>query len=79
MVMKAVEVMGTVNEQGQLCLDTPLAVTEKTRVKIIVLLSEDEDEELTESAQKSFRQGWQDAMTGNTLPVCQLWEGIDAE
>jgi hypothetical protein len=68
--MKAVEIMGTVNEQGQLCLDTPLSVTTNTRVKIIVLLSE--EEELTESAQESFRQGWQDVMTGNTLPVSQL-------
>jgi hypothetical protein len=73
--MKAVEIMGTVNEQGQLCLDTPLSVTTNTRVKIIVLLSEEEDEELTESAQESFRQGWQDVLTGNTLPVSQLWEG----
>lgn len=76
--MKAVEIMGTVNEQGQLCLDTPLSVTTNTRVKIIVLVSEDEDRELTESARESFRQGWQDAMTGNTFPVSQLWEGIDA-
>ncbi|NJL51569.1 MAG: hypothetical protein HC930_03980 [Hydrococcus sp. SU_1_0] len=75
--MKAVEIMGTVNEQGQLCLDTPLSVTTNTRVKIIVLLSE--EEELTESARESFRQGWQDAMSGKTLPVSQLWEGIDAE
>jgi hypothetical protein len=77
--MKALEIMGTVNEQGQLCLDTPLSVTTNTRVKIIVLLSEEEDEELTESARESFRQGWKDAMTGKTLPVSQLWEGIDAE
>jgi hypothetical protein len=52
--MKAVEIMGTVNEQGQLCLDTPLSVTTNTRVKIIVLLFEEEDEELTESAQESY-------------------------
>ena len=31
------------------------------------------------SAEESFRQGWQEAMTGNTLPVSQLWDGIDAE
>lgn len=30
-------------------------------------------------AEESFRQGWQEAMTGNTIPVAQLWEGIDAE
>ncbi|MDJ0702468.1 MAG: hypothetical protein QNJ46_04230 [Leptolyngbyaceae cyanobacterium MO_188.B28] len=30
-------------------------------------------------AEESFRQGWQEAMTGNTIPVSQLWDGIDAE
>ena len=77
--MKAVEVMGTVNEEGQLCLDKPLTANKYTRVKVIVLLSDEDDEELTESAKEDFRQGWQDAITGNTLPVSRLWEGIDAE
>ena len=31
------------------------------------------------TAEESFSQGWQEAMTGNTLPVSQLWDGIDAE
>ena len=80
--MKAIEVMATVNEQGQLSLDQPLAMDKYTRVRVIVLLSESEevpDEEPLESAQEGFRQGWYDAMTGNTLPVSQLWEGIDAD
>ncbi len=80
--MKAIEVMGTVNEQGQLSLDQPLTVDKHTRVRVIVGLTENEevqDEELLESAQESFRQGWYDAMTGNTLPVSQLWQGIDAD
>ena len=76
---KVVEVMGTVDKQGQLFLDNPLSVKEDTRVKVIVLVSEKEDEELTESATDSFVQGWDDAMKGNTFPVSQLWEGIDAE
>ncbi|WP_414584129.1 hypothetical protein [Scytonema sp. PCC 10023] len=84
--MKAIEIMGTVDEQGQLSLDVPLSVDKHTRVRVIVLLPEEvekennqEDEEISESAAESFRQGWYDAMTGNTLPVSQLWEGIDAE
>jgi hypothetical protein len=84
--MKAIEVMGTVDEQGQLSLDVPLTVDQRTRVRVIVLLPEkadkendQEDEGISESAVESFRQGWYDAMTGNTLPVSQLWEGIDAE
>jgi len=31
------------------------------------------------TAEASFRQGWQEAMTGQTRPVSELWEGIDAE
>lgn len=26
----------------------------------------------------SFRQGWQEASTGQTLPISELWEDIDA-
>ena len=31
------------------------------------------------SADDSFRQGWQEAMTGETMPIDELWDGIDAE
>lgn len=41
--MKAIEVTGTVNSQGQLSLDKPLTVTEHTRVRVIVLLAEEQD------------------------------------
>jgi len=27
----------------------------------------------------SFRQGWKELMAGQTKPVSDLWEGIDAE
>lgn len=27
----------------------------------------------------SFRQGWQEAQQGHSLPVSTLWDGIDAE
>jgi len=30
-------------------------------------------------AEASFRQGWKEALSGNTRPVSELWEGIDAE
>lgn len=80
--MKAFEVMGTVDEQGQVYLDIPLGVDKDTRVKVIVLLSDegegendDDDEVISESARESFRQGWYDVMRGNVLPVSELWEG----
>ncbi|MGB5973178.1 MAG: hypothetical protein WBG38_07655 [Nodosilinea sp.] len=31
------------------------------------------------SAEESFRQGWHEAMTGQTIPLSELWNGIDAE
>jgi hypothetical protein len=31
------------------------------------------------SAEMSFRQGWQEVVTGETRPVSELWEGIDAD
>lgn len=79
--MKEIEVMGTVNEQGQLSLDQPLTITKNTRVRVIVLLTENEEvqDEVLESAEESFRQGWYDAIIGNTLPVSQLWQGINAD
>ena len=30
-------------------------------------------------AEASFRQGWKEALAGETSPVSELWEGIDAE
>jgi hypothetical protein len=30
-------------------------------------------------AEESFRQGWQEAMHGETMPISDLWVGIDAQ
>ena len=30
------------------------------------------------SAELSFRQGWEEAMNGELLPLDELWEGINA-
>lgn len=29
------------------------------------------------SAEESYRQGWQEALRGEVLPVAELWAGID--
>jgi hypothetical protein len=79
--MKAIEVNGTVNPQGQLSLDKPLAITKQSRVRVIILVPEEvdaQDDELV-TATESFRKGWYDAMSGNTIPISQLWDGIDAD
>ncbi len=44
------------------------------RVRVIVLPSE-----ASGSPEDSFRQGWYEAMTGQTISLSELWEGIDAE
>ena len=30
-------------------------------------------------AEECFREGWQDGLHGNTIPLSELWDGIDAE
>lgn len=30
------------------------------------------------SAEESFLQGWQETLDNETLPISELWEGIDA-
>jgi hypothetical protein len=79
--MKALKVMATINEQGQLTLDRPLVTNKNSRVEVIVLIPEaaeiDEDDRPNEEILADFRQAWQEAMTGKTIPVAQLWEGIE--
>ncbi len=52
-IVKAIEVMGTVDEQGHLTLDAPLTVEKQTRVKVIVLISEAVEENNNTSMVKS--------------------------
>ncbi|HLO88858.1 MAG TPA: hypothetical protein VK203_28160 [Nostocaceae cyanobacterium] len=79
--MKAIKVMATINEQGQLTLDCPLMTDKNSRVEVIVLIPEateiNEYDKHKEEILEDFRQAWHEAMTGNTIPVSQLWEGID--
>jgi hypothetical protein len=35
--------------------------------------------EALQSAESSFHCGWEEAMTGQTRPVSELWDDIDAE
>ena len=30
-------------------------------------------------AEASFHKGWREALAGETMPVSELWEGIDTE
>jgi hypothetical protein len=76
--MKAIKVMGTVDEQGQLALDSPLTIEKTSRVEVIVLIPEDteseEDNRKKEEILNDFRISWHEAMKGETIPIEQLWE-----
>lgn len=75
--MKAIKVMATIDEQGQLTLDHPLVTDKNSRVEVIVLIPEeteiDEDEQPKEAILEDLRQAWYEAMTEQTIPVSQLW------
>ena len=75
--MKAIKVTGTVNEQGQLALDSPLVVEKQSRVEVIDLIPEDteaeEDIKTKEEILNDFRISWQEAQNGDTIPIEQLW------
>jgi hypothetical protein len=82
--MKAVETTATINEQGQLTLDRSLGVTKPQRVRVIVLMTEEEEEidpeeTPTEIVIQGIRQGLYEALAGQTIPLSEMWEGIDAE
>jgi hypothetical protein len=81
--MKAIETTATINENGELTLDQSLEVTKLQRVRIIILLSEDDeidpDETPTEIVIEGIKQGLHEALTGQTIPLSEMWEGIDAE
>ena len=77
--MKPLKVMATIDEQGQLTLERPLITDKNSRVEVIVLIPEEAD--LDDSSQAEvladFRQAWHEAMTGQTISVAQLWEGLE--
>lgn len=79
--MKAIKVMATIDNKGQLYVDEPLNLEQNSRVEVIVLIPEvteiNEDEQSNESILADFRQAWHEAMTGKTIPAAQIWEGID--
>jgi hypothetical protein len=80
--MKAIETTATLTETGQLTLDEPLNLAQNSRVRVIVLIAEpEEDLEDTsiEDIREGLYQGWQDVIAGRTKPVSQLWENIDVD
>lgn len=52
--MKVIKVMGTVNEQGQLALDSPLTIDKKSRVEVIVLIPEETETEADDQTKEEI-------------------------
>jgi len=79
--MKAIKVMGTIDEDGQLTLDNPITTDKNSRVEVIVLIGEeveiDEDDTPLEVIKDNFRQAWSEAMSGEAIPAAQIWDGIE--
>ncbi|MDJ1170172.1 hypothetical protein PMG71_12100 [Roseofilum sp. BLCC_M154] len=79
--MQAFEMMAKVDQNGQLLLDQPLEIRSDSRVKVILLVSDDEevdpDDTPVEEIQASLRRALQEAKEGKTRPISELWERID--
>jgi hypothetical protein len=80
--MKALETTATIDESGYFTLDKSLVITKPQRVRVIVLMAEDDeidfDETSTEIVAQGIRQGLHEALTGRTIPLSEMWAGIDA-
>ncbi|MGK7924003.1 MAG: hypothetical protein AB4290_01895 [Spirulina sp.] len=81
--MQTFEVMGTVNENGELFLSDRLEISAPCQVKVIVLVPEepelDPDDTPVEEIKASLRRALQDVKEGRTMPLEKMWDGIDAE
>jgi hypothetical protein len=81
--MKAIETTATINEIGQLTLDKSLDIIKPQHVRVIILMTEDDesdpDETPDEVVIEGIHQGLHEAFTGKTIPLSEMWEGIDAE
>ncbi|MCA6503260.1 MAG: hypothetical protein ACK6CP_17840 [Pseudanabaena sp.] len=84
--MRAVEVTGTIDRKGHLLLDQPFDEDISSRVRVIVLFSDpvqeledDPDDTPIEEVKASLKRAFQQAKAGQTRPISEMWDGIDAE
>jgi hypothetical protein len=84
--MRAVEVSGVIDEQGQLSLQEPVPTFAHGKVRVIILYPEsaeqteqDPDDTPVEDIKASLHRALQQAKSGERLPLSQMWEGVDAE
>ncbi|NET60892.1 MAG: hypothetical protein F6K47_33600 [Symploca sp. SIO2E6] len=84
--MRAIEVTGTLDVTGQLSLDRPIENFAPSRVRVIVLFPDvteevetDPDDTPIEEVKASLRRALQQSKSGQTRPIAELWDRIDAE
>ncbi len=84
-MMKAVEVTGVIDDEGNLSLDELVPLMAQGTVRVIILYSEqrekpeqDPDDTSVQEIKASLRRALQQATSGQRIPLSQMWEGIDA-
>ncbi len=85
--MKAIEVTGKIDSHGNLVLDRPIPETNYPhQVRVIVLVPEstdveevDYDDTPIEEIKASLKRALHQAKTGQTRPISELWNRIDAQ
>ena len=81
--MKAFEVMGKVDEKGQLLLDKPLEIYNFSQVRVIILVSDDiesdPDDTPIQEIKESLTRAFEEVKSGKTRPISELWERIENE
>ena len=83
--MKAIEVTGSIDAEGNLLLDEPIQAVASSRVRVILLFSEpaeetdDPDDTPVEAVKVSLQRALQQAKSGERIPLSEMWDGIDLE
>ena len=79
--MQPIERTASIDEQGQIRLDQPLNIGKHDRVRVIVLVDEDElpEDESDESIAAGLQRSLQEFREGQAIPLANLWDGIDVE
>lgn len=82
--MKAVEVTGEIDAQGNLTLDQQVLGIANQRVRVIILASEskneddfDPDDPSVDAIKANLQKALHQVRTGQTLPLSELWDGIE--
>jgi hypothetical protein len=84
--MRAVEITGIVDEQGNLSLHEPVPLITKGTVRVIIVypdqaeeFEQDPDDTSVEDIKASLRRALQQTTSGQRIPLSQMWEGVDAK